>query len=172
MRSIIAIVLLTATATSAWGQLHPPTLSVHTVGDRTNVFQHVGSDIEVFPTQRAVRVNNVSGIAQVNAVTTYPSTTPYSQSLRGVVFNYALQQYGCTIGEVAFMLKPNSSLNQLPLNASMHAKKILKSGVYVVTANTPQNFLDIVRTLQHNAAVAWVEPHIKYEPVQLSSSIQ
>ena len=172
MRNMIALVLLATLSVSASAQTKPPTLSVRTVGDRTNVFQYTRSDIEIFPTQRAAPIATASGGNRMTTMQVESAATPFSTSQRGVVFNYALQQYGVTTGEIAFMLKRDSSLSMLQLDPALNPKKIMKSGVYVVTARSPQSFLDTVRKLQQNSAVTWVEPTIEYGPVQFSPSLR
>ena len=84
----------------------------------------------------------------------------------------ALQEYGFTAGEIAFMLKAGSDLQGVQLSLALKPKKILKSGVYVVTATSPQSFLDTIRRLQSNSAVIWVEPNIEYGAAQISPSLR
>lgn len=134
--------------------------------------QQAGGDIEILPTQRAVQVGAGSGSVHANAILEYSAATPFSPSMQGVVFNYSLQQYGLTTGEIAFMIKHDSILPRLQLNPALRPTRILKSGVYVVTTVTPQSFLDTVCKLQQNSAVAWVQPTIHYETVQNSPSIR
>jgi hypothetical protein len=167
MRYLLATLSLSAVCLIANAQQAPPTLTVRAVGDRTNVFSQAGSDIEVFPTQRATPVPIAVGTLQVNAVHQEAAAAPFSSSSRGIIFNYATQQYGTTTGEIAFMMKPHSSVTDVHFGTAISPKKIMASGVYVVNATTPQSFLATLKQLQRNSAIAWVEPTIQYGRVPI-----
>jgi hypothetical protein len=172
MRILVTLIALLALASPVVAQQSPPTLSVRVVGDRTNVFSHRGSDVELFPAQRATTVSVTAEGKQVRAVHADAVSTPFSSATRGVLFNYATQQYGVTTGEISFMTKGQSNLAGVRLDPSLHPKQIMASGVYVVEAKTPQIFLATLRALEKNPAVAWVEPTIQYGRVQVPPSLQ
>lgn len=169
MNRILALCILTMPLL-AWSDVKPFTLTVKTVTDNTQVFQHRGGDIEIFPARRASVVRS----AQLPAVTvaSVVRSTPLSSKSLGVVFNYAQQQYGTISGEISFMLKANSQVSSVHVTSSSAPKRITTTGVYAVYARTPQAFLDTVRQLQKNQSIAWVQPHIDYVAVVNPSAMQ
>jgi hypothetical protein len=172
MRSAITFLAWLTLALSASAQEKPTTLAVRIVGDRENVFSHRGSDVELFPLQRATPVSVAGDGKEVSSVHENAISTPFTDSERGVLFNYATQQYGVTTGEITFMIGGQSSLADVHLDPSLRPKKIMASGVYVVNANTPQSFLDTLKLLEKSPAISWVEPTIKYGRVQVPPSLQ
>ncbi len=108
----------------------------------------------------------------MNAVHQEAAVAPFSSSSHGIIFNYAIQQYGTITGEIAFMMKPQSSVADVHFGSAMSPKKIMASGVYVVNATNPQSFLATLKMLQKNSAIAWVEPTIHYGGVQPPPSLR
>lgn len=147
---------------SAWGQLVPPTLNVRTIGDKAQVVNHRSGEIEMLAAQRAVVVTEKTGKTRVAALKVSSAEKPFSPQEQGVVFNYALQQYGLVIGEIAFKLKPSTTTDSIMLGPQFAVTRISDSGVYAIWARTPAEWLQAMRALQGASAVLWVQPTIQY----------
>jgi hypothetical protein len=163
VRITISVALLISY--SAGAQLRVPERSLPAIADPTMVLVDHGAKIEIFPSQRAMLEPADQGQRAVQRVTTTSTTVPMDSAHLGVVFNHAMQQQGYITGEIAFKMKPDSSPGAWDPTQYPGLNKILPSGVYVVMAATPAQFVAIFKRLQAEPDVEWVEPTVTYGPV-------
>lgn len=154
----------------AFGQLRAPERSLAQVQDPAMVVLDRGAQLEVLPKQRAQSSVDASNRAVIHVMTTASANDPIGRTSMGVVFNHAMQQQGYISGEIAFQLKPGSSVAGMGAALYPGLKKITNPRVYVVNARTPAEFIAVLKRLQARSDLEWVEPTITYGPATTTPS--
>jgi hypothetical protein len=157
--------LVSLLALPACADLHPLPTTPRAVADPANVLDDRGAKLEVYPMRRATAQLSTTTRTVVHRVIRAQATDTIGPQQLGVVFNYAMQQQGYITGEIAFKLKAGRSAEDF--NAALYPgmkEIILASGVYVVNTTTPAEFMAVMKRLQGNASVEWVEPTVQYGP--------
>jgi hypothetical protein len=116
------------------------------------VIQFNGQRIEMLTTQRGIR--NASGVYSIipadssDTITRDKLAVAYSYALRGPVF---------LTGEVSVKLKPGFQASAIS-GAAINMRLMVPPDVYIFTVSTPVAVVTLVKQLQLNPAVDWVEP--------------
>jgi hypothetical protein len=163
MRSTIAVLLALA-AHAALAQLPVPPAPSHPIIDPANIIVDRGSRLEIFPGQRATPASDPSHHRIVHRVSAANAGDPLSARRLGVIFNHELQQQGYITGEIAFQPKTGAGISDLPATLYPGLRKITASGIYIVRAGTPAEFIAALKRLQARQDLQWVEPIVIYGP--------
>jgi hypothetical protein len=167
MRSTpIAAFLMLAAAFTASAQLPVPPRPSRQIADPANVVVDRGSRLEIFPNQRAIPASDPSRHRIVHRISAANAGDPLSARRLGVIFNHELQQQGYITGEIAFQPKDGAGLSDMPAALYPGLRRITASGIYVVQAGTPAQFMAALKRLQARQDVQWVEPIVIYGPSQ------
>jgi hypothetical protein len=116
------------------------------------VIQFNGQRMEMLTTQRGIR--NASGVYSIipadssDTITRDKLAVAYSYALRGPVF---------LTGEVSVKLKPGFQASAIS-GAAINMRLMVPPDVYIFTVSTPVAVVTLVKQLQLNPAVDWVEP--------------
>ena len=116
------------------------------------VIQFNGQRMEMLTTQRGIR--NASGVYSIipadssDTITRDKLAVAYSYALRGPVF---------LTGEVSVKLKPGFQASAIS-GAAINMRLKVPPDVYIFTVSTPVAVVTLVKQLQLNPAVDWVEP--------------
>jgi hypothetical protein len=116
------------------------------------VIQFNGQRMEMLTTQRGIR--NSSGVYSIipadssDTITRDKLAVAYSYALRGPVF---------LTGEVSVKLKPGFQASAIS-GAAINMRLMVPPDVYIFTVSTPVAVVTLVKQLQLNPAVDWVEP--------------
>ena len=148
----------------AFAQLHPQAMQRRAVVDPANVLDDRGAKLEIYPARRALPKLNATTHTVVHQVVRANATDGIGPKHLGVVFNHAMQQQGYITGEIAFRMKAGQSPVGFSPALYPGLKKIVASGVYVANARTLSEFMAVVKRLQRNPTVDWVEPAVQYGP--------
>lgn len=159
LRVILALTLTCPTV--GFAQLKPPAIAKRAIADPTMVINDRGAKLEVLATQRATRSFDTQGRLIIHHVMRTAATSPLNSNHLGVVFNHTMQQQGYTTGEIAFMMKAGSTAPSASA-AYPGLKKLTPSGLYIVLAASPSQFVSLTKQLQANPQIAWVEPIVVY----------
>jgi len=161
MKNALIAALLAFVAIPALA-MQPPAQTVKPISDLTNVVMDRGSRLEVFPNQRATPVTDPIGRGVRHRISAASLNAPVSSTQLGVVFNHEMQQQGYISGEIAFQPKAGGKPSGMPAASYPGLKKITASGVYVVRATTPSEFMVVLKRLQARTDLLWVEPIVIY----------
>jgi hypothetical protein len=172
MERLIMFCVLAIVAGAARADLVAPVRALATISDPSMVVTDRGSQLEVFPTKRAVLQSDQSGRAAIHSVMATTASAPIGAQQLGVVFNHAMQQQGYISGEIAFMMKAGLKLSGVSSSQYPGLKKITNPEVYVVNTRTPAEFMAVLKRLQARGDLEWVEPTVTYGPSKTSGSIQ
>ena len=151
----IAFILVTSTLAChlAHAQLmapdHPPERSV---GNADMVVQPGGHRLEIFPDSRAV--GQGKGTHKLSAASSFE---PISRTKPAVAYSYATGGNVMLSGEISFKLKGGASVATVGAFAA-GAKLLVPPDVYMLTASTPADLVNVLNQLQGSSAVEWVEP--------------
>jgi hypothetical protein len=126
----------------------------------------------VYPTQRATPLLDDQHHNVVHQVTVASAKSPIGTQQLGVVFNHEMQQRGFITGEIAFRSKTGIVPADMTASSYPGLKRVTASGVYVVKAGTPQEFISLMHRLQARTDLEWVEPTVTYGPAASTGSIQ
>lgn len=162
MHRLNLCVMLLLTAGTAVAQMQLPAQGIRQVTDPSMVVTDRGVKLEVLATKRATPRADVTGRVVSHSVVTASAAAPIGPRELGVVFNYAMQQQGFISGEIAFKLKGGHGAADLSPAQYPGLKQITASGVYVVNARTPREFIQVLKRLQARADMDWVEPTVSY----------
>ena len=116
------------------------------------VIQFNGQRMEMLTTQRGIR--NASGVYSSipadssDTITRDKLAVAYSYARRGPVF---------LTGEVSVKLKPGFQASAIS-GAAINMRLMVPPDVYIFTVSTPVAVVTLVKQLQLNPAVDWVEP--------------
>lgn len=116
------------------------------------LIQFNGQKIEVLTTQRGVR-NSTGAYSLIN---TDPSE-PITRDKLGVAYSYALRGPIFLTGEVSVKLRPGFQASALS-GATPNLRLLVPPDVYILWVSTPPAIVSLVKQLQLNPAVEWVEP--------------
>ena len=114
--------------------------------------QFNGQKIEVLPSQRGIR--NSAGIYSIVSA---DASEIMTRDKLGVAYSYALRGPVFLTGEVSVKLRAGfqaSALNGLGTNVRL----LVPPDVYILMATTPNALVNLVKQLQLNPAIEWVEP--------------
>lgn len=170
MERLIMFGVLALIAGAARADLVAPVRALAPITDPSMVVTDRGSQLEVFPTKRAVLQSDQSGRVAIRSVTATSVSAPIGAQQLGVVFNHAMQQRGYITGEISFKLKTGHSVASFTQALYPGLKKITDPNVYVVNARTPAEFIQVLNRLQSRADLAWVEPTVTYGLTQESAT--
>lgn len=116
------------------------------------VIQFNGQKLEFLPTQRGIR--NSSGAYKLIGS---EASEPFSRDSLGVAYSYALRGPVFLTGELSVKLKPGFQANALS-GTGTNARLMVPPDVYIMMVSTPSAMVNLVKQLQLNPAVEWVEP--------------
>ena len=154
MKNLLLLVSLFLMAPSAMAQIVLPNApaSLRPVTHPEMLIQFNGQRMEMLATQRGIR--NTSGVYSIipadtsEAITRDRLAVAYSYALRGPVF---------LTGEVSVKLKPGFQASAIS-GAALNMRLMVPPDVYIFTVSTPVAVVTLVKQLQLNPAVDWVEP--------------
>jgi hypothetical protein len=128
-----------------------------------DVIKLAGANIGFLRARRAVISENAGRLVLSGAVeaTEKDALGPMRP---GVVYNYAMQLYGLVSGELSFELKQGVDLSKVNLLSKTAPKLVIAPSVYVVSATSGEEFVQVLTILQKSTFVRWVEPSILYVP--------
>jgi hypothetical protein len=172
MKRLIVSLLMAVLAAPAFAQLTAPPRTIVAVVDPANVINDRGSKLEVYPTQRATPLLDARHRNVVHQVTIASANSPIGAQQLGVVFNHAMQQHGFITGEIAFRSMSGVRPSDMTASSYPGLKRITASGVYVVKAGTPTEFISLMKRLQARTDLEWVEPTITYGSLKTNATIQ
>jgi hypothetical protein len=172
MKRLIVSLLMVVLAAPAFAQLTAAPHTLVDVVDSANVINDRGSKLEVYPTQRATPLLDTQHRNVVQQVTAASANSPIGAQQLGVVFNHAMQQRGFITGEISFRSMTGVRPSDMTASSYPGLKRITASGVYVVKAGTPAEFISLMKRLQARTDLEWVEPTVVYGAVQKSPAIQ
>jgi hypothetical protein len=116
------------------------------------LIQFNGQKLEVLPTQRGIR--NSSGAYKLMSS---DASEPFTRDSLGVAYSYALRGPIFLTGEVSVKLKPGFQATALS-GTGTNARLMVPPDVYIMMVSTPSAMVNLVKQLQLNPAVEWVEP--------------
>jgi len=116
------------------------------------LIQFTGQRMEVLATQRGVR--NASGVYTLVAA---DSSETITRDKLGVAYSYALRGPVFLTGEVSVKLRPGFQASAIS-GAAINMRLMVPPDVYILTVSTPVAVVNLVKQLQLNPAVEWVEP--------------
>jgi hypothetical protein len=154
MKKILLMVSLFLMAQLAIAQIVLPNAPapMRPVTNPEMVIQFNGQRMEMLTTQRGIR--NASGVYSIipadssDTITRDKLAVAYSYALRGPVF---------LTGEVSVKLKPGFQASAIS-GAAINMRLMVPPDVYILTVSTPVAVVTLVKQLQLNPAVDWVEP--------------
>jgi hypothetical protein len=154
MKKILLMVSLFLMAQLAIAQIVLPNAPapMRPVTNPEMVIQFNGQRLEMLTTQRGIR--NASGVYSIipadssDTITRDKLAVAYSYALRGPVF---------LTGEVSVKLKPGFQASAIS-GAAINMRLMVPPDVYIFTVSTPVAVVTLVKQLQLNPAVDWVEP--------------
>jgi hypothetical protein len=154
MKKILLMVSLFLMAQLAIAQIVLPNAPapMRPVNNPEMVIQFNGQRMEMLTTQRGIR--NASGVYSIipadssDTITRDKLAVAYSYALRGPVF---------LTGEVSVKLKPGFQASAIS-GAAINMRLMVPPDVYIFTVSTPVAVVTLVKQLQLNPAVDWVEP--------------
>ena len=154
MKKILLMVSLFLIAQLAIAQIVLPNAPapMRPVTNPEMVIQFNGQRMEMLTTQRGIR--NASGVYSIipadssDTITRDKLAVAYSYALRGPVF---------LTGEVSVKLKPGFQASAIS-GAAINMRLMVPPDVYIFTVSTPVAVVTLVKQLQLNPAVDWVEP--------------
>lgn len=154
MKKLLLLVSLFLIAPSTVAQIVLPNApaSLRPVINPEMVIQFNGQRMEMLATQRGIR--NASGSYSIipadtsDAITREKPAVAYSYALRGPVF---------LTGEVSVKLRPGFQATAIS-GAAINMRLMVPPDVYILTVSTPVAIVNLVKQLQLNPAVDWVEP--------------
>jgi hypothetical protein len=154
MKKILLMVSLFLMAQLAIAQIVLPNAPapMRPVTNPEMVIQFNGQRMEMLTTQRGIR--NASGVYSIipadssDTITRDKLAVAYSYALRGPVF---------LTGEVSVKLKPGFQASAIS-GAAINMRLMVPPDVYIFTVSTPVAVVTLVKQLQLNPAVDWVEP--------------
>jgi len=170
-RLILSLVLLLTAMTSP-AQLRAPARTLQPITDPSMVVTDRGARLEILPTKRATPRMDSSGRTVSHHVITANNTAPIGPHQLGVVFNHALQQQGFITGEISFKMKQGYTASAFNPTLYPGLKEIAKPGLFVVNAQTPAQFIAVLKRLQARSDVEWVEPSVNYTVVDPAPSAE
>jgi hypothetical protein len=116
------------------------------------MIQFNGQRMEVLATQRGVR--NAAGTYTLSNA---DATDVLSRDKLGVAYSYARRGHVLITGEVSAKLRTGFQASALSgLGADI--RLLAPPDVYILTVSTPPAIVSLVKQLQLNPAVEWVEP--------------
>jgi hypothetical protein len=172
MKRLIVSLLMAVLVAPAFAQLKAPPHTLVEVVDPANVINDRGSKLEVYPTQRATPLLDAQRLNVVHRVTVASANSPIGAQQLGVIFNHAMQQRGFITGEIAFRSMTGVVPSNMTASSYPQLKRVTASGVYVVKAATPAEFISLMQRLQARKDLEWVEPTVTYGPTAPAGSIQ
>jgi len=116
------------------------------------LIQFNGQRMEVLATQRGVR--NVAG---TYTLITADATDGLSRDKLGVAYSYARRGPVFLTGEVSAKLRTGFQASALS-GLGVDIRLLAPPDVYILTVSTPPAIVSLVKQLQLNPAVEWVEP--------------
>jgi hypothetical protein len=154
MKKILLMVSLFLMAQLAIAQIVLPNAPapMRPVTNPEMVIQFNGQRMEMLTTQRGIC--NASGVYSIipadssDTITRDKLAVAYSYALRGPVF---------LTGEVSVKLKPGFQASAIS-GAAINMRLMVPPDVYIFTVSTPVAVVTLVKQLQLNPAVDWVEP--------------
>jgi hypothetical protein len=116
------------------------------------VIQFNGQRMEMLTTQRGIR--NASGVYSIIPA---DSSDTITRDKLAVAYGYALRGPVFLTGEVSVKLKPGFQASAIS-GAAINMRLMVPPDVYIFTVSTPVAVVTLVKQLQLNPAVDWVEP--------------
>ena len=164
-RATLKLTLALALLSPALGlaQIKPPVSAKRAMADPTMVIEDRGAKLEVLATERATRTLDAQGRRLIHRVRHAATAAPLNSHELGVVFNHTMQQQGYTTGEIAFVMRSGSPAPKAGADYP-GLRKLTATGLYVVRATTPAQFVSLTKQLQKDTRIAWVEPIVIYGP--------
>lgn len=105
---------------------------------------------------RAPRQLNVGSVVNASL------SDEISAEQRGLVYNYSMQAYGLTTGEITFAAQPNFDVRNLVWAPTAAPHSIGSTGMFVVNVGSGSEFVRVLRMLKDSSSVKWVEPSVEY----------
>ena len=125
---------------------------LRTVINSEMVIQFNGQKMELLPTHRGIR--NSNGVfSLINA----EASEPITRDKLAVAYSYAIRGSIFLTGEVSVKLRPGFQASSLS-GAGSSLRLLVPPDVYILVASTPSTVVSLVKQLQLNPAVEWVEP--------------
>jgi hypothetical protein len=167
VKSGIIFILLGAGCSTGLAQMAPPARTIQKINDPGMVINDRGAKLEVLPTRRATPQLSSAGDRIVHSIFTADNSTPIGPKELGVVFNHSMQAQGYITGEIAFKMKNGlQATDWLDAASYPGLAKLTAPNVYLVVAQTPSEFVQLVKRLQSRTDMEWVEPVVTYGSVQ------
>ena len=116
------------------------------------VIEFNGQKMELLPTQRGVR-NSAGVFSLINA----EASEPITRDKLAVAYSYAIRGSIFLTGEVSVKLRPGFQASSLSGTGSS-LRLLVPPDVYILVTSTPSAVVSLVKQLQLNPAVEWVEP--------------
>jgi hypothetical protein len=150
LRSVGCLLLIQ----SAMGQIVLPNAPapLRAVINSDMLIQFNGQKMEILGTQRGVR--NAAGIYSLVGADASDTIT---RDKLGVAYSYALRGPVFLTGEVSVKLRGGFQANALN-GIGNNVRLLVPPDVYILMVNTPNALVSLVKQLQLNPAVEWVEP--------------
>ena len=120
------------------------------------VIQFGGQKLEILPSKRAIR--QPSGQYSIVVVDT---SEAINKDKLGVAYSFALASNVMFTGEISFKTRAGANASSTGALAT-RVKVLVPPDVYVLTANSPIELVSLVKLLQKNPSVEWVEPFIAH----------
>jgi hypothetical protein len=129
-----------------------------------DVVRIVGSSLGFMPKRRVTVVEDGRPDSQPAQLAAVVSSEEDALSLkqRGVLFNYSMQAYGLTSGEICFEVRTGFDVGGLRWENGRLPRPLGPAQVFVVDASTGSEFLRILTMLRASSSVKWVEPTVQY----------
>lgn len=163
MYRIAIAVMFFLTNAACFAQIKPTPMLMKSVADESMVIDDRGSKLELLPTMRATQKLSSSDNQVVHSVFEVDESAPISPQELGVVFNHAMQVQGYITGEIAFKMKDGlQATDMLDATSYPGLAKLTNPNIYLVVARTPSEFVKLVKLLQAQTDVEWVEPIVAY----------
>jgi len=104
-------------------------------------------------TSRQLNVSSVSNASLSDEI---------SSEQRGLVYNYSMQAYGLTAGEIMFAAQPSFDVRNLVWAPTAAPRSIGATGMFVVNVGSGLEFVRVLRMLKDSSSIKWVEPSVEY----------
>lgn len=160
---LIAIGCLCALIPYAEAQLREQPVTT-TAPNSTDVVRLEKSIYGLLPAKRVsiAAGESANGRAAMLSVSTSSIDGAISPSLKGVIYNYAMQKYGLFSGEISFAVQSGSDVSAFKWDANEVPHPLGPQDVYVVNVGSGAAFVRVFNMLSTTKAIKWVEPSIEY----------
>jgi hypothetical protein len=162
-RLILALVAVLLLASPAFADLRPSQRALQPVTDPSMVVMDRGAKLEILASERATATTDSSGHRVLRRKRVANAAASIGPHQLGVVFNHAMQVHGYITGEITFKVKEGQTFATQDSQLYPGLKVVISPSVYVVTARTPGEFIQVLKRLQSRTDLEWVEPTVTYE---------